>query len=270
MELYYRKLGKGKPLILLHGLYGSSDNWYTAGKQLSTYREVYLVDLRNHGRSPHHPVHTYPALRDDLHEFIIQHNLFRPTLIGHSMGGRVAVFFAALHPKLIEKLIVVDISPCSYEAENHPEETLQHKEIIRALQSIDIAEISSRKAADIHLSKSIPSFAVRQFLLKNLKAGKHKRFHWSLNLPALEKNLPEIFLGINTLHTSSDTQLDFPSLFIRGELSGYIREKDVACIKQYFKNSAVVTIPGATHWLPAEKPELFLKTVMDFLDIERE
>ena len=268
MELFYRKLGKGRPLIILHGLYGSSDNWYTLGKQLSEYKEVYLVDLRNHGHSPHHPVHSYEALRDDLHEFLVQHSLFRPVVMGHSMGGKAAMFFAVLHPKLIEKLIVVDISPCSYKAENHPEETLQHTTIIRALQSIDLSGLTSRTDADHHLAKTIKSIAIRQFLLKNLKGNSHNRFHWSLNLTALEKNLPEIFQGIDTLNFSSELPLDFPAFFIRGELSGYIGEKDLDCIDRYFKNSTVTTIPVTGHWVHAEQPGLFLDAVKNFLEIK--
>jgi esterase len=267
MELFYRKIGRGKPLIILHGLYGSSDNWYTLGKQLSAYREVYLVDLRNHGHSPHHEVHTYEALRDDLHEFLVEHSIFKPVLMGHSMGGRTAMFFAALHPKLIEKLIVVDISPCSYRTENHPDETLQHKTIIQSLQSIDLEKLTSRTDANRQLTKTIQSAVIRQFLLKNLKTDSHKRFHWSLNLPALEKSLPEIFLGIDSIGSPSGFQMNFPALFIRGQLSGYIGENDLKCINRYFQNPTVITIPLATHWVHAEQPELFLEAVKDFLKI---
>ena len=267
MELFYRKFGNGKPLVILHGLYGASDNWYTVGKQLSANREVYLVDMRNHGQSPHHPLHTYEALRDDLHEFLVEHSIFRPVVMGHSMGGRAAMFFAASHPKLIEKLIIVDISPCSYRAGNHPDETLQHKMIIDALQSIDLEKLTSRTEADGQLAKTIKSPVIRQFLLKNLKTGRHHQYQWSLNLSALEKNLPEIFLGIDTLSHPAGFQMDFPALFIRGQLSGYIGENDLKCINRYFRNPTVVTIPRATHWVHAEQPEMFLQAVRDFLEI---
>jgi esterase len=265
MELFYRRFGKGKPLVILHGLYGSSDNWYTIGRQLSAIREVFLVDWRNHGHSPHHPVHTYSALRDDLHEFLVRHSLFKPVLMGHSMGGRAAMFFAAMHPKLIEKLIVVDMSPCSYKADNHPNETLQHATIFQALRSIDISNLSSRKDADHQLAETIQSPAIRQFLLKNLKKDSNNRFYWCLNLPALEKNLAEIFLGIDTLPLPEGFLLDFPALFIRGQLSGYIGKNDLDCIKRYFKDSAVITIPGAGHWVHAEQPGLFVEAVRNFL-----
>jgi pimeloyl-ACP methyl ester carboxylesterase len=188
--------------------------------------------------------------------------------MGHSMGGRMAMFFAALHPRLIEKLIIVDISPCSYQAENHPDETLQHKTIIQALQSIDFRHIKSRTDADRQLAKVIKSATIRQFLLKNLKTERHKGFHWSLNLPVLEKNLPEIFLGIDTLYSASGIQMDFPALFIRGQLSGYIGEHDLRCIERYFTNHKVVTIPGATHWVHAEQPGPFLEAVVDFIKSE--
>ncbi|OFY56714.1 MAG: hypothetical protein A2Y87_00100, partial [Bacteroidetes bacterium RBG_13_46_8] len=259
MELFYRRMGKGKPLVILHGLYGSSDNWYSAGRQLSDFREVFLVDWRNHGQSPHHPVHTYAALRDDLHEFLVQHSLFKPDLLGHSMGGRAAMFFAAMHPRLVEKLIVVDISPCSYKAENHPNETLQHANILQAMQSVDIAHLSSRKEADDQLASTIQSPVIRQFLLKNLKKDRRNRLSWCLNLPALEKNLSEIYLGIDALPLPEGFRMDIPALFIRGQLSGYIGKNDVECINRYFRDPAIVTIPGATHWVHADQPVLFLE-----------
>ena len=265
MELFYRRLGKGKPLIILHGLYGSSDNWHTIGRQLSEFREVFLIDWRNHGQSPHHPNHTYSDLRDDLHEFLVQHTIYKPVVMGHSMGGKAAMFFAAMHPKLIEKLIVVDISPCTYKAENHPNENLQHRSILQALQSIDLANLSSRKEAEDQLAKTIQYPAVRQFLLKNLKKDHHSRYYWCLNLPALEKNLEEIFLGIDTLQLPEEFLLDFPALFIRGQHSGYIGNNDLDCIKRYFKNSTVISIPGASHWVHAEQPVLFREAVRNFL-----
>jgi esterase len=265
MELFYRKMGKGKPLIILHGLYGSSDNWYTIGKHLSDHHEVFLVDLRNHGYSPHHPVHTYDALKDDLHEFIVQHALYKPVLLGHSMGGRVAMFFTAMHPKLAEKIIVVDISPCSYHTDHHPSETMQHATIIRALQSLDITKLTSRKDADEQLAEKIKSTVIRQFLLKNLKTDNAKNYYWCLNLNALEKGLQGIYIGLDTIRISSGIPMDMPALFIRGQLSGYIGDTDLDCIKRYYKNAAIVTIPGAGHWLHAEKPELLLQAVGDFL-----
>jgi pimeloyl-ACP methyl ester carboxylesterase len=267
MELFYRKLGTGKPLIILHGLYGSSDNWYTIGKQLSSHFEIFLPDLRNHGHSPHHPDHSYIALRDDLHEFIVAHSIFRPVLLGHSMGGRTAMFFAASHPHLIDRLIVADISPCSYQADQHPNERLQHSDIIRSLLSLDISGIKSRSDADKALAGAIPSQAIRQFLLKNLKVRDHNRYFWGLNLPALEENLPGIFRGIDTLGLPEGKPMSFPALFVRGERSGYISESDLPCIEKYFRAARIVTIPGAGHWLHAEQPALFLKAVKEFLDI---
>ncbi len=269
MELFYRRLGKGKPLVILHGLYGSSDNWFSIGKHLSAVREVYLVDIRNHGQSPHHPVHNYTALRDDLHEFLVEHSLFKPVIMGHSMGGRAAMYFAARHPRLIEKLIIVDISPCSYKAGNLHSETRQHERIVQALQSIDLDKITSRAEADRKLAETIQSPAIRQFLLKNLKTGNRKKFHWCLNLPVIEKNLPEILLGIDFLPPAPEFQMDFPALFIRGQLSGYIGDNDLKCIEHYFRNHKVVTIPGASHWVHAEQPALFLEAVLDFIGSEK-
>jgi esterase len=267
MELFYHKLGKGKPLIILHGLYGSSDNWYTLGKQLSGDFEVYLIDQRNHGHSPRHPLHSYIALRDDLHEFIVHHSLFKPVLLGHSMGGRTVMFFAASHPKLVEKICVVDISPCSYKPENHPVETLQQESIIHSLNSIDLLHLSNRKDADRQLANTIGSTVIRQFLLKNLKINKKNEYYWSINLHALSANLHEVYTGIDTLNLDSRFQMTFPALFIKGQHSGYIKEKDIDCIHRYFSNSSIVTIPDAGHWVHAEQPALFLETIKKFLVI---
>lgn len=266
MNLFYRKYGKGKPLIILHGLFGSSDNWYSIGKHLSFNHEVYLVDQRNHGQSPHHATHNYIALSDDLHEFIVQHNIFRPVIMGHSMGGRTAMFFAARHPKLINKLIVADISPCSYHSEKQPEEILQHKKIIEALHSVDLSSVSSRGEIDKKLAENIPSVSLRQFLLKNIKTDQNGVFHWKFNLNAVENNLSEIYKGIDTLQLPDKNALSFPALFIRGEFSGYLKEKDITCIQNYFSNAAIITIPHAGHWLHAEQPTLFINTVKKFLN----
>jgi pimeloyl-ACP methyl ester carboxylesterase len=265
MELFYRKTGSGKPLIILHGLFGSSDNWHSIGKQLSVSHEVFLVDQRNHGQSPHHSAHNYIAMSDDLHEFIVQHNIFRPVIMGHSMGGRTAMFFSVRHPKLIDKLIVSDISPCSYNPENHPDEALQHEKIIAALHTIDLSVISSRHEADIKLAETINSPSLRQFLLKNIKTDNKGKFQWKLNINAIENNLSEIYKGIEILKLPGKDTLKFPALFIRGEYSGYIKEKDVACIHNYFSNASIITIPQAGHWLHAEKPALFIKAVEEFL-----
>ncbi len=266
MNLFYRKYGTGKPLIILHGLFGSSDNWYSIGKQLSVNHEVYIVDQRNHGQSPHHTIHSYIALSDDLHEFMIQHNIFRPVIMGHSMGGRTAMFFAVRHPKLINKLIVADIAPCSYNHENQPDEILQHKKIIEALHSVDLSFVSSRSEIDKKLAESIPSASLRQFLLKNIKTDFNGRFHWKFNLDALENNLSEIFKGIDTLQLPDKNALSFPVLFIRGELSGYLKERDLVCIQSIFSNASVNTIPQAGHWLHVEQPTLFIKAVKEFLN----
>ncbi len=265
MELFYRRIGSGKPLIILHGLFGSSDNWYSIGKQLSGNHEVFLVDQRNHGQSPHHALHNYIALSDDLHEFIVQHNIFRPVIMGHSMGGRTAMFFAARHPKLIDKLIVADISPCSYNPSNHPEEALQHEKIISALRNVDLSAVSSRREADIRLAQTISSLPLRQFLLKNIKTDNHGKFHWRFNIDAIENNLSEIYKGIDTLPLPEKNQISFPALFIRGQLSGYIQEKDITCIYNYFSNASVVTIPQAGHWLHTEQPELVIDFIKKFL-----
>ena len=172
MKLYYRRLGKtpGTPLIILHGLYGSSDNWLNIGKALSEYQTVYILDQRNHGQSPHSNEHSYDRMRDDLQQFMEDHNISKANLMGHSMGGKTALFYALKYPEKINTLIVVDIGPGSYQSpeENSPR-TINHLSILDALYNLDTSQVKTLRDADQQLADHIPYQRVRQFLLKNLK-----------------------------------------------------------------------------------------------------
>jgi esterase len=267
MELYFRKSGSGIPLIILHGLYGSSDNWYIIGRELAIGNEVFMIDQRNHGRSPHHPVHNYSVMSDDLHEFMLQHHLTSVSIIGHSMGGKTALTFGLRFPKMIRKMVVVDISPLGYNIAEDSREVLTHKRIITGLQSINPAALKSREEADQSLRHLISPLSIRQFLLKNLKRSDDGGFYWSLNINTLAESLHDIFSGI--IHENIPDPkhiLQFPLLFIKGEYSGYIRNKDEEAIRRYFPCAEIVTIPGAGHWVHVEQPAVFLKTIKDFLN----
>jgi len=265
MELFFRKLGSGEPLIILHGLYGSSDNWYTIGRALADHHEVFMIDQRNHGLSPHSPDHNYRVMCNDLADFFIRIGINRAIFLGHSMGGKTALAFGMEHPEKVKKMILVDISPFAYDL-TATEEANSHQHILQGLLAIHTETIASRGEADIILQRFVNSLSVRQFLLKNLKRDSAGKFHWTLNLPVLAENLEGIFAGIIPENDSqSNTIPQFPLLFIKGEYSGYINKKDEALIRHLLPWSQITTIRGAGHWIHAEQPAAFLEAVRDFI-----
>lgn len=251
MKLFFKKLGEGKPLIVIHGLFGSSDNWLSISKKLAEKYTVYLPDMRNHGHSPHTEEHTYKLMVDDLHRFIQDNEIVSPSLIGHSMGGKIVMNFAIDYPQIPEKIVVVDIAPKMYQHEN--------KQNIEALLSINLNKIKTRDDAEKILLDKIPERAVRLFLLKNLYRKDDMSFGWRLNLSALYNNIREIE-GYTTEASSG-----IEALFIQGELSKYIQDSDYPVIKKAFPNSKIVKINGAGHWTHAEKPNEVYDAIADFL-----
>lgn len=251
MELNYKEVGAGKPLIILHGLFGSLDNWITIARKLETKRRVYLVDQRNHGHSPHSDVFTYEAMADDLKAFADSHHLIDFELLGHSMGGKTAMVFATQFPDFVEKLIVVDIAPRYY--------PVHHGTIINGLRSINLASLTSRNEADEILQKSIPDFGVRQFLLKNLKRTA-EGFDWKINLDVIERDIEEVGKAL-----PDASVYDGPTLFIRGELSDYVHEDDMTLIHRHFPEARLRTVKGAGHWVHAEEPASFFDEIIHFI-----
>lgn len=252
MKLYHRELGQGEPLIILHGLFGSSDNWMSIAKELEEHYKIYLVDQRNHGQSPHSDEFSYEAMAEDLNDFIEEHGIKNPSILGHSMGGKTAMKFAITHTDKWEKLIVVDMAPRAY--------PVHHSTILDGLKSIDVENLKSRGEADKQLAKSIKDVGTRQFLLKNLARKDEGGFEWKINLPVIDKNIEAMGEGIeNRLAIEKDV------LFIRGEKSDYIQDKDNILIVQLFPNSEVKTVKNAGHWVHAEQPEALLKMVTEFL-----
>lgn len=254
MKLYSQQLGDGEPLIILHGLFGSSDNWLTIGKQLAEHYTVYLLDLRNHGKSQHTNEFGYDNMALDVREFMQDHNLTSTVMIGHSMGGKVAMKTALEYPNRINKLIIVDIAPRKYD--------IIHNNIIESLLALKIVELTDRNHADRQLAKTIENPMLRKFLLKNLSRDKESGFKWQINLEAICKHLDQLGEQIFSNH-----QFNKATLFIKGELSDYIIPEDEKEISLLFPNSEIKTIPKATHWLHAEKPELFIKYLLDFLKV---
>jgi len=252
MKLHYRKMGEGPPVIILHGLFGMSDNWLTIGRRMAAKHTVYLLDQRNHGLSPHSTEFNYEVLSADLAEFMAAHGLGKVILIGHSMGGKTAMLFALRHPQQLSKLVVVDIAPKAY---NRP----YFKLFLNALSAIPLQNMSSRREIDAHLSKVVPQAAIRGFLLKNLGRDKDNRLYWKINLSAIASNLQEIMKAVDGAPPFAGAVL-----FVRGEQSDYILDDDLPDIKRLFPNSRLVTIAGASHWLHAERPEAFCRQLERF------
>ncbi len=268
MKLFYRKFGQGVPIIILHGLYGSSDNWVTIGRSLSEYFEVWLVDQRNHGKSPHSPEHDYQAMQADLKQLMDDNEIEKAILIGHSMGGKTVMQFAFENPERVNQLIVLDIAPKSYLFSLDIEsDTLNHKNIMQSMLEVNFSGVKQRNDLDELLAKKIRSSRIRQFILKNVKRKDDKSFGWRLNIEALYTNLEQILNGFSLSKQSIGEEITgFPILFIRGGNSEYITEDDTELIQAIFPYAEFKTIENAGHWLHAEQPEELLKTLKSFID----
>ena len=253
MKLFSKKYGdKGQDLIVIHGLFGMSDNWNSLGKQFSKYCKVHLIDLRNHGRSPHSTDFNYEVMCEDILEYMNDHNIQKPILLGHSLGGKVAMKFAFTHPDKIEKLLVADISPRRYNTD-----FVQN--LLRTLYKLPLENFEKREEIDNFLSGTYTDKGMRLFLLKNLYRKENKEFAWRFNIDVfLEKvgNIQEadFIKGICAI----------PTHFIRGGNSNYITSEDELIINKHFSDFSIATIDGAGHWLHAENPEKFYNEVMGF------
>ncbi|MDG1226752.1 MAG: alpha/beta fold hydrolase [Polaribacter sp.] len=245
--------GSGKPLLILHGYFGMSDNWKTLGNQFSEEYQVHLIDQRNHGRSFHADEFNYEVLVEDLRSYIEHYQLEKVDIIGHSMGGKTAMLFAVTYPELLEKLIVVDISPRMYQP--------HHNAILAGLNSIDFSVHNTRSLVDGKLSELIPEIGVRQFLLKNVYWREKGQLDYRFNLESLAENNREIGDAL-----PSFTVFGNETLFLKGSNSDYITQKEVPIIEAHFPNSKIVEIKNSGHWLHAENPKDFYIEVSDFLN----
>ncbi|MEO8474453.1 MAG: alpha/beta fold hydrolase [Chryseolinea sp.] len=252
MKLFFREYGSGQPMIILHGLLGSSDNWLTQAKLLSPSYKIYTVDQRNHGMSPHSDQFDYRSMVDDLDEFINDHGIVNPILTGHSMGGKTVMNYALIHPGKVEKLIVVDIAPRAY--------NLEHYALVEGLYNLEIDTLTSRTEADQRLSSSVAEPDVRQFLLKNLQRKAEGGFSWKINLSIIREKLGNV--GVELI---SKVTFDKPTLFIRGAKSKYVRDTDWDKITEIFTNARLETIDTG-HWVQAEKPQAFVNIVTQWLN----
>lgn len=253
MKLHAKIIGKGKPLLILHGFLGMGDNWKTLGNQFAEEGfEVHLIDQRNHGRSPHSAEFNYDLMAKDLLEYCEDRQLEKIYLIGHSMGGKTAMFFAASYPDRVKKLIVVDIAPKYY--------TPHHQKILEGLAFLDTQELTSRKTADEYLSEYVPEPSVRQFLLKNLYRKEKNILDLRLNLKTLTEQIDQLGQALPKERSFAGS-----TLFLKGEKSNYIQEADKKDIKKQFPNAETVTIKNAGHWIHAENREAFFQEAMEFM-----
>lgn len=251
MKLHYQKLGEGQPLLIIHGLFGSSDNWRSMARYFSKFFQVISLDLRNHGQSPHSDEQDFTLMAEDVLAVCDALEINKAQVLGHSLGGKVAMQFAALYPQRVDKLVVVDISPRQYFS--------QHTPMMDTMMALEMRQYSSRTEIDEALSASISDKTVRQFLLMNLQSDE-TGFSWRINLPALKHNYQKLMAAV-----CETTQLDLPSLFIYGELSEYVSTEDRTLIKQHFTQAEFVAIAKAGHWVHAEKPQQFKQVVEEFL-----
>lgn len=252
MKLNFRKTGTGEPLIILHGLFGSADNWFSIAKELEKDYTLYLVDQRNHGDSPQSEDWNYKVMAEDLKELMDDQEIDAAYLMGHSMGGKTVMAFALQFPEKVKKLIVADIAPRYY--------PLHHQVILEGLNAIPVDQIKSRKDADDILAGFIRNIGIRQFLLKSLGRNEKGGFEWKINLKTITEKIEIVGEEID-----SDHPFDNPTLFMGGENSDYIQESDKADISRLFPNSSIISIKNAGHWLHAEQPAAVIETVRAFL-----
>ncbi len=262
MELFYRKYGEGVPLVIVHGLYGASDNWVSIAKKLAESYEVYLIDQRNHGRSPHSKEHNYKLMVQDLYQFLEDREIEKAILIGHSMGGKTVMHFAVEYPEKVDALIVLDIAPKSYVAVSG-KASIHHYLILNTMRNIDFSKVKSRKDIDLALSENLHDERIRMFLLKNIQRDAQNKFSWRLNVEALYNHIDEIMDG--ALRVNEAVQ-GFPVLFIRGADSNYILDEDMEEIQKIFPYAELETIENAGHWLHAEQADKLLEVIDHFLN----
>ena len=264
VRLNFRKSGSGPAFVILHGLYGASDNWISIAKKLEKRFTVYIPDLRNHGQSPHTTTHTFQDMTDDLVRFFNDHSITEATILGHSMGGKLAMMFSAEYPELVNCLIVADIAPKSYGAANQTfKSVLQHELILELMEELNLVAVSSRKEIDKFLSEKLHDPSLRQFLIKNIHRNKEGYFEWKINVPVLKYGLRSITTELNSeWFTDRQPILNYPVTFIRGLNSDYISDSDFPVIKIIYPEARIIDIPDAGHWLHAEQPEKFMEALL--------
>ena len=254
VQLAATEYGEGPPLAILHGLFGSARNWRSVAQQLAARHRVLAFDLRNHGASPWADGMSYGEMVEDLRASLRAHGIDHTILLGHSMGGKVAMLTALRHPAEIDRLVVVDIAPAP-----NPSTLLSY---VRAMRAVDLSAITRRGEVDAQLTGAVPDLAERAFLLQNLVIG-DGHAHWRLNLEAIEREFPQI-VGFPDLPAGAAYHR--PTLFVAGARSDYIRPEHEPAIRRLFPLAQIARIERAGHWVHAERPRQFLDAIAPFLD----
>ena len=252
-RLHYQRAGSGEPLLILHGLFGPGRNWQSHARRLAEFFDVVTVDLRNHGQSFHADEMDYPLMATDVERLIGDLDLGACNLLGHSMGGKVAMVLALQRPELLAKLVVADIAPVVYAHD--------HDELVDAALGLSLDAIGSRADADRGLQSAVPDPGLRAFLLQNLvRDGDNWR--WRVNWRAIQRNMRQL---TDFVDLADDWHVDLPALFIRGGKSDYVGAGEIEQIERHFDNAEIATVDDAGHWLHAERPQAFLERVLEFL-----
>jgi esterase len=255
VNLAFDTLGSGPPLVIMHGLLGSARNWGSLSKRFAQEGfRVILPDLRNHGRSPHHPITSYPAMAGDVVALLDSLGVERAAILGHSMGGKVAMTMALTQPERVERLLALDVAPVAYQGHGF-------SHYIAAMRSAPVAQTERRADIDAFLQAVAPEPAIRAFLLSNL-AREGERFVWQPNLPALQDAMDAI---VGWPPSLAGTRYDGPTLFLAGGASGYVRTEHHGLIRALFPQATIDHIADAGHWVHAENPGAFLRQSLGFL-----
>ena len=255
ITLNYKEYGSGeKYFIILHGFLGSLDNWHSLATEWGNHGlHVFVVDQRNHGKSPHTSSHSIPLMVGDVKDFMEQHHITKTTLLGHSMGGKVAMQFALTYPELTDKLIVADMAP-------RPYRNGAHDDVFKAINNVDLSKAQTRKDVEQAMAQYLGDFGTRQFIMKGLDRADESHYTWKFNVEVLKRDYINILQEIYSLnHFLGD------ALFIRGGNSLYVQEKDLPAIHKLFPHYKLVTVDDAGHWLHADKPKKVIEEVMNFL-----
>lgn len=251
--LHSRIEGEGKPLLIIHGFMGTSDNWKTlSGQYAASGYQVHALDLRNHGKSFHSDVFTYEAMVNDVAEYCGNNNLQKVSIIGHSMGGKVAMFFAVKYPEMVDGIIIADIGPKYYAP--------HHQDILAGLNAVNFSSKPGRAEVEAVLEQYISDFGTRQFLMKNLYWKEPGQLDWRFNLDVFNREIENIGEAL-----PEGVEFDKPVLFLRGDRSNYIKDEDIAGIKMHFPQAEIKDIVNSGHWLHAENPADFLKETLAWL-----
>jgi esterase len=258
MKLFYREFGKGEPLIILHGLFGMSDNWVTFASKFAEKlnRHVIVPDQRNHGQSPHHPVFGYHALVDDLAQLFEDLEISKAAILGHSLGGKVAMHFALDYPSSVERIVVADISPVHYK-------TWRHANLLEIMNNLNFSNFLTKKDVELELERHLNDKRLVNFMMKNIRNMSRDKMGWKLNIDSIRMNLDEVFAFKPTGHI-----FEGKVLWLKGELSDYVQQTHHLSMYSMFPETLLRIIPNASHWLHADNPDAFEKEVIDWFESE--